>query len=115
MSRSGGHRQLYHGPGRDVQQTSVSGSETGCECFSRPNGMNKGLEPTIMEIHLGERTYASFDGHTVWLRTRNGAIITNEIALEPSAIELLVGFLKTLTEGAGDVPTPDLRKRPPDK
>ncbi len=64
----------------------------------------------MKQTHLGECLYAFFDGRTVWLRTSSGdgttgAGTTNEIALEPAALEAFQAFLKTLpiaSAGEGD-------------
>jgi hypothetical protein len=56
----------------------------------------------VTEMYLGDAVYASFDGYHIWLKTSNGIITTNEIALEPGVLNTLDMFRKQL-----QMPGPD--------
>lgn len=46
------------------------------------------------ETYLGDAVYASFDGWHIWLRTGDGN--NQQIALEPSVLEALICYSKSL-------------------
>ncbi|MGO9545963.1 MAG: hypothetical protein ACLPPF_14380 [Rhodomicrobium sp.] len=48
------------------------------------------------QVYLGNSLYASFDGECVTLAASNGIVTTNEVVLEPSALEELLNFLRTI-------------------
>lgn len=51
-----------------------------------------GREEAETVEYLGDSVYASFDGYQVWLRTFNGIVVENVIALEPPVMRALVEY-----------------------
>lgn len=55
-----------------------------------------GDESRFAKSYIGDGVYASFDGYHIWLRTSNGILVTNEIAIEPAVYQSLIRYATRL-------------------
>ena len=48
--------------------------------------------PENYKSYLGDGAYVRFDGYGFWITAENGVEVTEEVYLEPSAVESLLRF-----------------------